>query len=540
MRSGKTRTGIETPRLVKEVVCNQVQGDKLAKQPVYLRIDFLNGGKFNPQFDGPELSASEALGARLMKAFYTGVILKKTTHTAALKHIVETVRGNRSDLIVPIVIHFDEHGTFISAWNEHFGDNRGKKIFLSMLGEIGSAATSNEGELRDLHRAGHYFIVPITTGTSRSAATFDEVSGYGIKPVSLPTLDFPLTQELAHICLGLRGSLSQNEIAEIMGDQLFHIAPGLIYYACQSGPHSHVQNLYARTGQYIRSDWDKRWSKTVTVFLARPEVNDGDKLENGYTIRDALDCDTVYRNGKELGLAPALLAKFNENQGVLNPLLLKALSEPERWSWQDFEKSHMLYLAATMAALIEEQKRFSQIKLGTYLRSVQPVDSRWLGCALNLPTTFKRCDYTEQTSQCIPKTNARGGKTHTVPTDDCGQIFLAAEGTPLIDAFLNLLLHRRTTMFIQYKHSGLSSRTSPVHVSTMNQSVTLLGRRLAACGWSEDQEWILFWVTNRAVIHDVTPDDKLLWVDKSVLASHAPLLGRRGLVPHESLRVPDE
>jgi hypothetical protein len=57
-------------------------------------------------------------------------------------------------------------------------------------------------------------------------------------------------------------------------------------------------------------------------------------------------------------------------------------------------------------------------------------------------------------------------------TDNLGEIFLVADGTPIIDLFPNIDLQtsagtnqQLTTLFIQYKHSGLESETS---VTTMN------------------------------------------------------------------------
>jgi hypothetical protein len=210
-------------------------------EPVYLKIDFLNGACFTPQFDQPELSSSEALGARLMQAFYTDSTLKKITHVAALEHIVRQVHKSRPDAVVPIVIHFDEHGAFIASRNNAFSNEHGKAYFVSMLGKIGSAATiDNVTGLGNLHKAGHYFIVPITTGTSHSSANFDKVSKYSIAEVPLPVLNLKDTISVASSCLALDKSLSKAKFDEIKQDGLFLIAlgdtgglPGLIFFACQ-------------------------------------------------------------------------------------------------------------------------------------------------------------------------------------------------------------------------------------------------------------------------------------------------------------------
>ena len=538
--------------IVKEV-CINMSNDFKFKEPVYLKIDFLNGAKFNPLFDTADLLPSQALGGRLMNAFYTGVGLKKVSHSDALKHIVDSVRGNETDSIVPIVIHFDEHGEFIAARNEFLENNYGKKYFLNMLMELGSAATSNSDNLGSLHKAGSFFIVPITTGTSHSDANFDSINTYSLQLVSLPVLDSRKTEDLAVACLQ---QFSPNvEIAAVLSDNLFQIAlgdtgglPGLIFYACLPGNHSYLQNLHTRVGNYVKSQWNARWRELVTVFLARPDLSQiGNKISEDYTVQTALDSGTVYLDGTELRLAPALLAKFNaENHKLFNPLLVKVPSEAEEWTWQDFERAHVLYLAATIGATIAKQNMFEKITLGTILRSVQPKENTVLLRTLKLPAFFDSYMFQKQESQCIPNANAKKKKAHSVNLQDFSRVFLVADGTPVIDAFVNLRLKagtagrpRSTTLFIQYKHSGLDSRDSAVNVSTMNQSVTLLAGRLKKHGWPKKQDWILLWVTNREVERDVEPNEKLLWVDKASLAKHAPLLGRRGHAPLESLREHD-
>ena len=183
VRSGNTRIGIEAPGLV-EHSCktnNNVSGLKILK-PVYLKVDFLHGCKFDKAFD-LEASPSVALGARLMFAFHgtppdlesKGVSLKSITHHDAFRYIISrTLQSDKSksgESIVPLVCHFDEHGAF----TEHFGkaakdENAGRTQFMDMLRLIGSTVTSTDSPLRaDLQ--GRYFIVPIITGTSMEEAS---------------------------------------------------------------------------------------------------------------------------------------------------------------------------------------------------------------------------------------------------------------------------------------------------------------------------------------------------------------------------------
>lgn len=246
--------------------------------PVYLKIDFLNGAKYNPQFDLPSLSCSEALGARIISSFYRGVTLKKIAHDAALEHIVSRIRADNpesEDLIVPIVVHFDEHGAFISGRDKHKKD--GKDYFLGMLESLGSAATSDQGQLSLLHEAGHYFIVPITTGTSHSAANINKISTYKLAPVPLPVLTYEQGREMAESCLQTK-NIEPATINEIIEDFNFRVAlgdtgglPGLVDFLCRYDPLAHgisfVQHLQDYTSKYVASNWDSRWDSICSVFF---------------------------------------------------------------------------------------------------------------------------------------------------------------------------------------------------------------------------------------------------------------------------------
>jgi hypothetical protein len=46
----------------------------------------------------------------------------------------------------------------------------------------------------------------------------------------------------------------------------------------------------------------------------------------------------------------------------------------------------------------------------------------------------------------------------------------------------------------------------------------------------------MVWISNRKIDVDVGADARLIWVGKSELGMHAPLIGRRGPVPVESCR----
>ena len=63
-------------------------------------------------------------------------MLNQVRHDVALHQIVTCIQREGSDpnLIVPIVIHIDEHGAFIKSMDKASKDrNPGKEYFLEML-----------------------------------------------------------------------------------------------------------------------------------------------------------------------------------------------------------------------------------------------------------------------------------------------------------------------------------------------------------------------------------------------------------------------
>ena len=302
---------------------------------------------------------------------------------------------------------------------------------------------------------------------------------------------------------------------------------------------------HAVTAYTSKVDWSLRWPKLVGVCLARPTVNEETIIDDDYTVSNANDSGTILFSNIEIGVSPCLFREFNETKKtIVNDLLLKHITNMEVWTWQDFEKAHALYLSAVMAALIQTQPQFfEKVTLGNLLRHAQPTSSAHLNRTMELPNQFNALNLSEQAEQSIPK-KTRKRKHHSVDLDELEELLLACDGTPIVDAHLNLRLsmanggNRRVSvvLFIQYKHSKLGSKTE-VKVSEMNAAVAELNSRLQHCKNWKGGEWLFLWVSNR-VINDredhVTPDPRLLWVGKNELVKHAPLIGRRGLVP-----VPD-
>ena len=134
-----------------------------------------------------------------------------------------------------------------------------------------------------------------------------------------------------------------------------------------------------------------------------------------------------------------------------------------------------------MAALVKERRRFGNIALRTLLRSSSPRASRILSEALQPPARFDGGNLTSDTTQCIPRRYAKKGSQMEVSLDDCKTVHRAMYGTPIVDGYLNLRFRSALssdiaikTLFIQYKHSGLMSQSSAVHISHMNQEVNKL------------------------------------------------------------------
>ncbi|CAJ1926732.1 unnamed protein product [Cylindrotheca closterium] len=549
VRSGKTRTGIELPGIIDRVFESKSLDQKVLPT-VYLKIDFLNGSKFNAQFDTPRRAPSEALGGRLLLSYFDISVLQPISHDFVMGQILRHVlRHNKAEanVVVPVVIHFDEHGEFIADRNKSENNSDGRNFFLKMLQCLGSLATSNDSAVRDWHRAGSFFLVPITTGTSSTDANFTELSKYQVHHLALPVLDTATRKKMAAECLQGNANVDKNQISNILENDLFQVAladtgglPGLVEFACeynfQQGNSSPVQHLHLKVAAYVNKKWDAKMKSIVSASLSRIRVSNAFVLMAGtdttFTVQSALDGGTIFLQNHEIRLAPAVLGKFTNDNDMLHSLILKAPTRADPWTWQSFEKVHLLYLAATMGAMVKEREQFKDISLRTYLRNLQPAGNSYLSQKLVLPLEFQSNNYIEDERQCISNQKIR------VTTEDHAHVHLAKAGTPIVDGYLNVkvLGGKRLTIFLQYKHSELLSSNARVNVSHMNEAAQNLDHCLdPQHGWDVEGDWIFVWVTNREVIQDVEAiHERLLWVDSNSLCEHCPLIGERGLVAREN------
>ena len=223
--------------------------------------------------------------------------------------------------------------------------------------------------------------------------------------------------------------------------------------------------------------------------------------------------------------------------------------------WQRFESAHICYLAAVLFAIAATQEQFwtrknHRLTLSSVLAYVSPSSHPIFEKVFTPQDSFDALDIIKDLQQCIPRVNAKS-KEHMVNTTDLDHMHQALDGTPIIDAYVNLKLSsgegslaagaatmdETTTLFIQYKHSKLES-DAQVKISEMNDTVTRLETYLSKSesNWG-GRPWIFLWVTNRAIADNAIPHPNLLWIGKDNLIDHAPLIGRRGLIPEEEERI---
>jgi hypothetical protein len=562
VRNGKTRAGIETSRLVEDV-CSELSRKRNHRgtrttfsKPVYLLVDFQNGAKYDSRFDVHNMDPSVALGARLMYAFYQHDPFKAINHDKALKHIIETVLaegGDNDSMVVPVVIHFDEHGKFIQAMSNCRRANRDGKIFFNdMLKCLGSAATSLDSALSHLKASGRFFLVPITTGRSHNDASFSQVSKYGVKAVPLPLLSISNTRKLARAFLK-----AYNIETGLLSNTVFQIAlcdcgslPGLIELLCQTVPvakNLYVHYLHNKVKETVTRapDWNVHWGSLASIFFARVKISTHASINGTFTLKQVLATGTVSYDyvEREIRLAPVLLRIFNMQNPSFDPRLLKLVSEEKEWTRDDFKKAHLLYLAAAMMALQKERRRFTTMTLSNFLCHVEPANNAYLQYILVFPSdvTFNGAGYESDDEQCLDRPRKRKRKQkhhcHSVKTECYDCVRRAATGTPYVDGYMNLILRTDmngvdmpTTLFMQYNQSKIPRSSSPMKVSAMNELVQELEKALVAMGWETSRRWLLLWVTNRKIKVDIEPHEKLLWVGRNNLEKHVPLIGRRGLI----------
>jgi len=148
---------------------------------LFLSVAFDNGIRFCKEEIG--CTPSVRLGARL--AIVSGLVEKVNQPLSSLiscKNSMEFIpvlqailqrfrkqKGIDNQSVVPIIIHLDEYQKYISEYEVYAqlscGSELSRTFFKSLLQEIGRVMTPRD-TASSLVELGHYFIVPIITGTS--------------------------------------------------------------------------------------------------------------------------------------------------------------------------------------------------------------------------------------------------------------------------------------------------------------------------------------------------------------------------------------
>lgn len=202
---------------------------------------------------------------------------------------------------------------------------------------------------------------------------------------------------------------------------------------------------------------------------------------HGQYMQDASDSGSVNvvettEQSIEIRIPAAVMMAYASDEKVSVPInsrmLCCTISKNDGWTWQRFESAHICYLAAVLCAIAKTRKQFwtdkgHEVTVSNVLASVSPRPNHDILRKVFTPQdSFDALEIIKDEQQCIPKGNARS-KVHAVNTADLNHMHQAQDGTPIIDAYVNLKLScsegistadaatadETTTLFIhQYKH----------------------------------------------------------------------------------------
>ena len=430
--------------------------------------------------------------------------------------------------------------------------------------------------LTQIERDKQKIVYPVVSGTTFDDVSVDHASHY--RTVALPLSPLNIEQSLELAGDRLAKKLESNSVKKIMNEMLFQVAiadtgglPGVIIWAAEGATHrrtfeqgDYIAELVKATASYARFPLESRWKQSILCSLARPPLRFNSVLvpcqsestaSRDWTVKDASDSGSILlkestsdKDLVELGVASCFVAA-SSNQWKLpldTSVLFATVSKSDPWTWQRFREAHAHYCAAVLSALYKTRRFWSEdnqpMRLKHALRGAQSGSQCTLLDWVIEPQEDFNVTVSRDEKQCIPRSSC-ASLGLAVDTEDTKRVHIAKAGTPIIDAYFNLIARdflnadeRGLTVFIQYKHSTQIDASANIKVSDMNAAVTKLKETLSKYGWPKSQEWIFLWVTNRLVNTDVEPDEKLLWVGRHELCENAPLIGMRGLVPLEEGR----
>jgi hypothetical protein len=574
VRIGKTRICEEVPHIIDQM------REETWLPAAYLEVDFLNGVKYQKQIDGAASSdLGVALGGRLahaMGALYRGDVKTpfKKLHLDELRSadtdivtvitafVRQRLEGAPSNAVLPIVVHFDEHGLFVNAAKKN---NQSEDIFEEMLYEIGAELMVGKELPKDVRQ--RFFVVPVSSGTSYSCARL-KVSTYSVEYFPLRLLTLAESEKLAR---GFWQRRPNDNTAFPLDDAaqapFFRMAlsdcggmPGLVEMLCSADAttiknKSFARHLHKRVISYSARRPDSPGfglgAEVVRCVLAKVPMGedatlkftsaDGNKesrkvldlMDSGYVYAEEVPGSTSYYY---FSVSAALFRDWlNLKSGIFNLDCLGDVSPSQPWTWQQFEIFHANFIAARLAALNHHKARFpTGLSLRNVLVGAQPANAAVLALPFE-PADVVASSIVRDKRQCI----SREPGCKDAVSSNASQVHHTAPNTLLVDAYVNVnvMTKKPTTLFFQYKHSNLEV-DGVVTVSLMNKARANLTDKLSYRSkyWSE-RDTVLVYVTNRRVDCDTSPADGLVWISKDELTEHlGDLFAGRGLLPPETPR----
>ena len=551
--------------------------------PVYIGIDFSNGGKFINAVD-PRVPADCGLAGRLADTALSEFNWIRATHDDVAEldlvdiftRIVEgALVGHADDAVVPIIIHFDEYGMYDAAMKKsRCGvDHPFRALFLAIRRVMYYSSALGDHRLRRLHESGRYFVVPVATGLSFGDVAFDPNQSTLVK-IPISTLSVRDSVHLANVTLRKRMNdmaLSEAEIDRLFQSSSFMSAlgdaggvPGWIESLCASvnsglNDGSFGQLLDAVVSGYMSAFKKPRfWDDVVALMFTSTTVNRKMALEIGkdgsqMTIGDLVDRGCIHcepcndESGKPsesdfvMRIAPAFLRVSKWSDGMLSiPGLLPLVSDAMPWTWQHFERFHCYFIAATLASFKRLNAHGETVPLRRVLRGAQPKNSTELDTRVCFGD-FSANKIEEDELQCFTPTSAQTGKDNVILTDSA-TVHLAQKNTISADSYFNIQDVNGTwwTIFFRYKHSDADGKKTTVKLSEMNEWRRNINDVISKSAQLEQEEdrnrWVgrrtlLVVVTNRIVEIDEALHPGVVWISRKEIEEHLHVFAHRGLLP---------
>jgi len=574
VRVGKTRAGSEVPRMIQEMaptLTRVAQGSakRVLCEPIYLLIDFSNGYGPGSTID-EQLKVSEALSVRLAchvttNSSYPPEDVSRVRNLATVfDAIVDSVlAGKDENTVVPIVVHFDE----FSIYNRAMQSASNPEPFKDMVKALRAAVMTNPNlmpkSLRAKFEAGKYFVVPVCTGLAYSDMSFNLTEGLQLS-VSLPLLNFNDSQE--YLCHRYQQiGYSVDDVDRVMNDRVFQIAiadtggvPGFLDFLVEVDPPSDrswgelVNDGVSTYMKSLRSElpgWEDTAALMFSSLPVERETLLGDRTvgalaDEGYfhlVPAEVSDPDKDSSDIFHVRFVPALLRLRERTKEACSVSgLLPRLNGATAWTWQQYEKFNAYFTAAVLGGLCRWHRKLNRtITIGDILRAAVPANAPELGLELNLPSSFKANQITEETQQVLPPKSA-----DKFDLSDYETVHLCAFGNGLVDAYVNLKAMDGTfwTLCFQYKHTDWAGSNTPLTVDKINKGFNSFRKRMTLARTQNKEKWqdrntLYCYVSNRELVGDLKSLDRgqdrdrgPLVISRDQLQTYLHVFAGRGLV----------